>query len=306
MIRVGVLRGGTGNEYQQSLESGAFVLQNLPPDLYVPIDIFIDREGAWHMEGKPLDSTKLAQRVDVLWNALHGFYGEDGKVQQLLENLGIPYTGSGPLVSAIAMNKKLLNEQLAALGVNIPRGIYIDSWGTDGRSETVAEIVRTVSTKFSPPWIVESISRGRLGNPITAKTRDELAAVLFEMFDLDLPVHISEKVLGKETNSISLAGFRGDKAYTFLPMHQDSRVIVKGEASMSLQKLAQKIQGGLGLAGYMRMEAVLAPKGTVHVTRIETVPALHADSDLHMALANTGATFAEFARHMIEQARDSK
>ncbi len=296
MIRVGVIRGGTGHHYEQSLASGAFVLGNLPRDMYAPIDIFIDREGIWHMEGRPLDPAKLKHRVDVVWNALHGFYGEDGKLLQQLENLGVPYTGSGPLSSAIVMNKKLLNERLAELGVQVPRGIYIESWGEGDRAEAVSEVVRTVATKFSPPWNIEPISRGHLGKPITAQTRDELAAVLFEMFDVGMPVHIGEVVRGREVSVVSLAGFRGNPTYTFLPQEEGS---TRSSANRDLETLARKIHKGLGLGSYSRIETVITPKGIIHLLRIETVPALHGDSDLHHALASTGATFAEFARHMI-------
>jgi len=90
MIRVGVLRGGTGTKYDASLATGAYVLKHLPRDLYEPVDIFIDRAGQWHVGGVPVSHDKLQRRIDVVWNALHGFYGEDGKAAQLLENLGIP------------------------------------------------------------------------------------------------------------------------------------------------------------------------------------------------------------------------
>ena len=73
MIRVGVLRGGTGNQYEQSLATGAYVLKHQPKDTYEVSDIFLDRDGVWHFNGAPLDYEKLMRRVDVIWNALHGF-----------------------------------------------------------------------------------------------------------------------------------------------------------------------------------------------------------------------------------------
>ena len=303
MIRVGVLRGGSSNQYEQSLATGAYVLRHLPRDRYEPIDIFLDRDGVWHLGGKPLSQEKLKMRVDVVWNALHGFYGEDGKVQQLLESLGIPYTGAGPLSSAIAMNKKLAKGHLAKLGIKTPRGVYIEAWGKGEREETVAGVTAAVSKKFSPPWVVEPISRGQANGAMRAKTRDELSALLLHMFDLDIPVLIEEEVLGKEVSVIAASGFRGQPVYTFIPAGKgDTHVRMPKGQSETLQKIAQAVHLGLALAPYSRTTATVTLKGHMYVTGVETMPALHEDSDLHRSLMAVGSSFDEFARHMIESA----
>jgi D-alanine-D-alanine ligase len=303
MVRVGVLRGGTGNQYEQSLATGAYVLQNLPKDTYEVSDIFLDREGVWHMNGTPLDYEKLMRRVDVIWNALHGFYGADGKVQQLLENLSIPYIGSGPLSSAITMNKKLLNDHLAKCNIKTPRGIYVEDWSDGDLEETVSSVVATVSRKFSPPWIVEPISKGEGFGGITAKTRDELTTVLSQMFELKMPVLIEEAVFGKNVSVSSIADFRGESVYTFLPTQTDNfkSKLHKNESEL-LQKLAKEIHKNMHLGHYSRVEAVISPKGNIYVKNIETVPALHKESDLHHAIAGVGSSFKEFAKHLIGKA----
>lgn len=303
MIRVGVLRGGTGNQYEQSLATGAYVLQNLPKDTYEVSDIFLDRDGIWHMNGTPLDYEKLMRRVDVIWNALHGFYGADGKVQQLLENLSIPYIGSGPLTCAITMNKKLLNDHLSKCNVKTPRGIYVEDWGDSTVEETVPDVVSAVSKKLSPPWIVEPISKGEGTGGITAKTRDELTTVLSQMFELKTPVLVEEAVLGRNVSVSSVADFRGESIYTFLPTQTDnfSAKLHKNESEL-LQKLAKEIHKNMHLGHYSRVEAIISPKGNIYVKNIETVPALHKESDLHHAIAGVGSSFKEFAKHLISRA----
>ena len=91
MIRVGVIRGGISGEYEVSLASGAQVLSNLRSDQmkdkYSAVDIFIDKDAVWHVNGIPTAMDKIIHKVDVIVNALHGDYGEDGKVQQILEQL---------------------------------------------------------------------------------------------------------------------------------------------------------------------------------------------------------------------------
>src|SRR5258708_6070226 len=96
--KVGVLRGGVSSEYEVSLSTGAAVLKNLP-DKYEPVDILIDKGGVWHYAGLPYAPEKILPHVDVIFNALHGYYGEDGKVQQFLDAHSMPYTGSGALGS---------------------------------------------------------------------------------------------------------------------------------------------------------------------------------------------------------------
>jgi hypothetical protein len=81
-IRVGILRGGQGHEYEVSLKTGAGVLKNLPSDKYQPVDILLTRDGTWHLSGLPVEPARAIQAVDVVFNALHGEYGEDGQIQQ--------------------------------------------------------------------------------------------------------------------------------------------------------------------------------------------------------------------------------
>lgn len=301
MIRVGVLRGGTSNRYDESLRTGAYVLKQLPRDMYEPIDIFVDRGGVWHLGGAPVSYDKLRHRVDIIWNALHGFYGEDGRVQQLLENLAIPYTGAGPLASSMTMNKKIAKDTLAGLGIKTPRGMYIESWGGGDREETVESVAQNIAQQFSPPWIVEAISRGQTNGPMRAKTRDELVAVLFQMFDLSIPILIEEAVLGTEVSVVASSGFRSESVYTFLPEHrEEGRARVRAPASDELQLLAKKIHEHFDLGKYSRTEAVVTPKGTIYVLGVDTVPALYSESKVHDMFASTGVTFREFAKHMIE------
>src|SRR3989338_8855285 len=119
-LRVGVIRGGPSREYEVSLDSGASVLSSLREHFeqdYQSRDVFIDRQGNWHIDGIPISPNDISTKADVVFNALHGTYGEDGKVQAFFESHGIPFTGSGSLGSAVGMNKilskKVLNNSRA-------------------------------------------------------------------------------------------------------------------------------------------------------------------------------------------------
>src|SRR3989344_6179576 len=123
MIKVAVLRGGPSEEYDVSLKTGAHVLSLLRemPDKYDPIDIFISRDGEWHLSGLVEEPYRAIRHVDTVWNALHGTYGEDGQVQRLLERMKVPFTGSGSLSSALRMNKEMAKEIFSRHSFLIPR-----------------------------------------------------------------------------------------------------------------------------------------------------------------------------------------
>lgn len=300
MIRVGVLRGGTGGHYNDSLESGAFVLANLPKSKYQAVDIFIDKEGIWHINGIPATHEKLRNKVDVVWNSLHGFYGEDGKLGQLLENLGIPYTGTGILSSAILSNNKLAKERFSDLGVRTLGAIYVEEWGSGNPYDIAREVTKKVFGKYSPPWKVSPISRGHAGHNILCKTQDELSALLKNMCELKMPVMIEETIVGKDASIVVMPGFRNKKDYVLFPEDtNNSNLRLKKSDVENLENIAKKLHHNLLLGAYSKVKVCINPKGGVFVCGIETVPDTSMDSVLHKSLSDVGSSFAEFAEHMI-------
>src|SRR5688500_7443329 len=94
--RIGILMGGLSSEREVSLRTGEAVLSALQQRGHDAVPIYVDRD---------VDVALRQERIDVAFIALHGRFGEDGCIQGLLETLGIPYTGSDVLASALAMNK---------------------------------------------------------------------------------------------------------------------------------------------------------------------------------------------------------
>src|SRR3989344_7619548 len=139
-IRVAVLRGGPSSEYEVSLKTGESILKHLPEEKYHAHDVFIDKNGLWHMRGRSIEPRQALEQNDVVVNALHGEWGEDGKVQRLLETFGVPYTGSGPLGSAIAMNKLLTKQYLQREKIKTPQHVALNV--SDGLHERVLQIFR--------------------------------------------------------------------------------------------------------------------------------------------------------------------
>lgn len=303
MIRVGVVRGGTGNHYEESLASGAFLISNLPKNLYQVIDIFIDKNGVWHIGGLPTRHETLKSKVDVVWNALHGFYGEDGKLTQLLENMGIPHTGSNMLSSAILSNYKLAKEHFLNLGIKTQNAIYVEDWGDGDIEESVLSVTKKVFSKYSPPWKVVPISKiyGHEGD--ICKTQVELARLLEEMCKNKIPTMIEEVVFGTEAEVIVAPGFRKQDEYAFLPVDSNSyQNKLKKEEKNRIAEIARKIHADLHLGGYSKAKVCITKKGEVYLCGVDTIPEMHEKSLIHHCFDQVGSSFEEFAEHMINHA----
>ncbi|NQT95130.1 MAG: hypothetical protein HQ572_01640, partial [Candidatus Omnitrophica bacterium] len=125
--RIGILLGGPSNEREISIKSGKAVYEALCSQGYDAVCI----------DPKDVDSVKrdiLAEKIDLAFIALHGRFGEDGTIQSILEGMNIPYTGSGPQASRLAMNKALSRKVFEKDGIPVPRYKVISkgiSKGTD-------------------------------------------------------------------------------------------------------------------------------------------------------------------------------
>ena len=86
--------GGPSSEHEVSLATGQNVIDNLDKTKYEPVAIKISKSGKWFLNGKPTNQGDALIEHDVVFNALHGTFGEDGKIQGILEHAGIKYTGS--------------------------------------------------------------------------------------------------------------------------------------------------------------------------------------------------------------------
>jgi len=138
--RVGVLRGGEGKHYASSLQKGgeiiAHIFENLG-DKYKTFDILIDKEGKWHLNGKPIIPADLIHKVDVVWNTSHSNFSN------ILDNLSILNIGNGFFSFALQNNRDFLREHIKEIGLQIPK--YLVS----------PKNAQEVFEKFPAPWIVK-------------------------------------------------------------------------------------------------------------------------------------------------------
>ena len=117
--------GGPSSEHEVSLNTGMNVLENLDRNKYEAIPIKIARDGEWLIKGKKTNPEKAFRDFSLVFNALHGTFGEDGRVQALMEYYGARYTGSGIIASALAMDKLRSREIFKLAGLQVPNTLKL-------------------------------------------------------------------------------------------------------------------------------------------------------------------------------------
>jgi D-alanine-D-alanine ligase len=331
MIRVGVIRGGISGEYDVSLETGGHILSHLRDekykDIYKPVDIFIDYDGLWHMNGLPSSLEKIFHSVDIVFNALHGEYGEDGKIQQILDHWKVPYTGSHAFPSALSFNKALAKEEFAKLGINTPKHILFPAYleDLDGPRDSYAlDKAGEVMSRLPPPWIVKPLTGGSSMGIHVCKTFPDLVRA-FEVGSIShSSVLVEEMIIGREATVGVIDNFRGQSLYALppveihLPEYKDffdydtKRECDYGAICPSnfsnkdkelLENYARLIHKGMNLRHYSRSDFIIHPKKGIYAIEVNTLPGLNHNSVLPKALDSVGASMHEFINHIIHLAR---
>jgi len=319
-IRVGVMRGGLGSEYHVSLRTGGNVLASLPRDLYEVHDILITNAGEWHIDGVPTTPLKLMQQVDVIFNALHGEFGEDGKVQRILEHFNMPYTGSTAVPSAIGMNKELSKKYFAAIGINVPLGVVVE------RGEDVSDVIaRVVGTEIRAPFVVKPLSGGSSIGLSLAKDRKELISAVEMALAHSEKAIIEEYVRGREVTLGVVDSSNGMGAYATPPLeillpegtlfdydqkyknlsHPIGPARLQNRERYSLEDAALRAHGHLGARHYARYDFILTEDGPC-LLEVNTLPGLTQTSLLPKSLELQGLTFPGFVDYIITLALQKK
>ncbi len=293
MIRVGVLRGGEGDTYEQSLAHGALVLRSLPKDRYRGVDIFVDRLGVWHAGGLPVTHDTVKNSVDVV-------YDTTGQYSRILEVLGIPHVHLSSFLSPLGENRFHVRSQLKKYGVRSPQSLGI-VWEF-GDEQEVVEAVTKVFRSFAPPYRVQAHSRTVARGSVRCATREELHDVLLRMASLGVSVVVREEVMGTPAQVLVAPGFRNVPAYTFMPVHEsNARLQFTPTESQKIQDVAKEAHTALGLKSYCTVQAVITKQGRVYITDIEACPQLDGKPWVQNAFEKVGASFGEFFHHLICQ-----
>lgn len=191
--KVALLMGGWSAEREVSLSSGAECAKALRQKGYDVREIDVKRDLAALVGA-------LTPAPDAVFNALHGKWGEDGCVQGLLEIMNIPYTHSGPLASALAMNKQKAKEVLQPMGVPCPQGrlVHIDD-------------IRNKKIPFDPPYVVKPNDEGSSVGVYIVRQGDNKPPLGLDRWSYGPCALVEQYIPGREL-SVGVMGVKGEKA----------------------------------------------------------------------------------------------
>jgi D-alanine-D-alanine ligase len=314
--KVGVLRGGPSSEYEVSLKTGKSVMDNLG-DRYEVLDIFIDKDGVWHYQGVVTKPEKIFKKVDVVFNALHGAYGEDGTVQKLLDYFNIPYTGSTALASAVGMNKVLSKKVYSTYKLKTPLHTLVS------KKDDVKKTATKIFKSFPMPVVVKPVSGGSSVGTSIAKTLADLETAVEEALKYSDQALIEEFIAGKEATCGVVDKFRNEEIYSLLPVEirkpvesaffdyqakygGKSEEICPGnftaEEKKVIQEMAREAHKVLGLRHYSRSDFIIHPRRGIYILETNTLPGLTGESLLPKSLKAIGCSLPDFLDHLIKLA----
>ena len=304
-MKIAVLCGGRSAERDVSLKSGAQVqsaLRELGHEV-VPVDI--DR-NTW-------DQLRDGG-FGCVFNALHGRLGEDGTVQGMLELLGLPYTGSGVLASALCMDKARAAAVMAAAGLDVPEFDELEIKGA-----VVAETVEQLIEKYALPLVIKPVREGSTIGLTIARDEDAVASGLVLAAKYDRRVLVQKFQTGTEITVGVLATpdiqvlptleivsenpvYDYDAKYTAGRSHHIIPARISERAREEAATAAGRAFQVLGCSGMARVDIIVDADGTPWLLEVNTVPGLTALSLLPDAAKAAGITFGELCRRLIEHA----
>lgn len=299
--RVAVLLGGLSAEREVSLRSGAAVAEALRGEGYEAIEIDVSRDLV-----ERLHSVK----PDVCFNALHGKFGEDGCVQGVLELLGIPYTHSGVLASALAMHKERAKDVMKLAGVPVAEARIVT------RADALADHV------MAPPYVVKPVAEGSSVGVVIVPPDAERPPNSIAAGPLDQIVMVERYVPGREltcavigdfvTDIIEIVPLRGLAFYDFEAKYAPGGSKHELPAQLlpnvyqSVRSLTLKAHQALGCRGVsradFRYDDTEGGSGELICLEVNTQPGMTSTSLVPELAGHAGWSFGELVRWMVEDA----
>jgi D-alanine-D-alanine ligase len=318
---VDTVRGGLSEAQERELMA-AGVVQKAPPST----------ESLEKMARAALPSTLRAiQQLsgqDAVFLALHGGTGEDGTVQAMLDMTGVPYTGSGHLASALAMDKDLSKHLFRAAGVGtadwqlLRRGAGGEGWIVATHAVTSppaaggSKLTHPAAQAMGLPLIVKPSKQGSTVGLSLVKQEGELAGAIEEAFRHDDEVMVERFIAGREF-TVGILGGEALPVGEIIPEHEIYDYECKYTAGMAkelfpapltdeqrvgMQEQAQRAFHALKLRGYARIDFRMTEAGEFYCLEANTLPGMTATSLIPQAAAAAGIEFPDLCERIVKLA----
>ncbi|MBN2561096.1 MAG: D-alanine--D-alanine ligase [Phycisphaerae bacterium] len=295
-LAITVLAGGPSGEREVSLESGSAVaraLESLGHDVHLH-DINPENLGA------------LARDVDCVFIALHGRFGEDGQVQEILERRGLAYCGSGPDACAVAMNKAAAKEKFIEIGLPTPR-----------YAVATAETIREAVAAWSLPVVVKPVKEGSSLNCHIIRDfeqfRPAVEGIVQEYGDCLVEEYIPGKevtvaILGEEAlPPLEIRTHRDfydyEAKYVDDNTEYDFGIDLPTELLARMAEMSLEAHRGLGCRDFSRVDwRVDVDRLQPYLLEVNVIPGLTSHSLLPKAAGRAGLSMAKMCQFIVESA----
>ena len=310
--KIGVLMGGISSEREVSLRSGGAVFKALKKLGYNAVAI----DAASN-----ICEVLKKEKIDIAFLVLHGGWGEDGSIQGLLEVMGIPYTGSDVISSAIAMNKAASKKIFFYHRIPAPPFIVVSSSKFQvPSSEKILESITLNSQlstlNFPLPWVVKPVCEGSSVGVSIARDKGQIESALKTGFSYGNEIIIEKYIEGREIhigilNDRALGGvevktllefYSYEAKYTaglteyILPPQIDEAVYMKAK------DIALSANRALGCSGATRVDLRIDNDGNPYVLEVNTIPGMTETSLLPKIAKEAGLDFPALVEEILKDA----
>ena len=250
------------------------------------------------------DVLKVCAMADVVFLAMHGANGEDGRIQATLDLVGVPYTGSGYLGSAMAMDKAVTKRMMDSLGIRTAPWVDVHYTKDDIPRLTQALMV---------PCAVKMVNGGSSIGMALPDTREELEKALYDLLPYGGHVVVEKKIKGREIQ-IAVLGDTYLPAVEIIPNGEYFDYVCKyqkggaeeicpapisDEEWRQVGEMALKLHQGLGLAVYSRSDFLLDAEGKAWCLEINTLPGMTPTSLVPQEAAQVGLSYADLCEKIV-------
>ncbi|WP_236895624.1 D-alanine--D-alanine ligase [Clostridium beijerinckii] len=294
-MKIGVIMGGISSEREISLQSGKSIIENINKEKYEVLPIVIDKKE---------DIINKSKGIDFALLALHGQFGEDGTVQSVLQTLGIPYLGCGPLSSAMCMDKDVSKSVLEANGIRTAPWINLRK----GDNIDFSKI-----NELGYPVVVKPTHGGSSVATFIVKEEKEIENCVSEAFKWDSEVMIEKFIKGDEitcpvyNNKMLPVIAIKPKAefFDFTSKYQDGgaeEIVVELEAELhkEVEKMALETYKALKCEVYSRVDMIVTEEGVPYILEINTLPGMTKNSLIPKSAAALNIGFSELIDMIIQ------
>lgn len=347
-INVAVIMGGRSTEHAISIDTGTNIINSLDLDKYNVKPLKIEKNGKWIITpgyirslSQPINKKELSHyqsgiipvnatigldrvckdKIDVVFIALHGKYGEDGTIQGFLDMMGIPYTGSGVMASALAMNKIKTMEMYRYHGLTVPDYISIDE---KYFKDKFPSLHREIASTLGYPFVLKPIDGGSSAATFLITHPEMLIKAVVKGFKVSERLLLQKYIKGDEVTCAILD--TGEESVALpptqiIPLNSEffdaSAKYKKGatkeitppllppQVILKIQEIGLKAHKILECSGLSRTDMIIQ-KNNYYVLETNTIPGMTKTSLYPQAAAKMGISFSQLLDKLIVHAINKK